>query len=147
MEYLTTVYYRIEGKPNDLQDIYDQYRTLLNKKLLEEGKAKSVSYASMVYSLGVDTKEQYLRGNIIKCEFVDNSLSIEAEEDWVTANFRHPLESHYEGMTIYYMVESYCDETYATNDAEGEIFPDTRQCGLSFERTGFVWLRAVQQYG
>ena len=36
----TTVYYRIEGKPNDLQDIYDQYRTLLNKKLLEEGKDK-----------------------------------------------------------------------------------------------------------
>ncbi len=79
MEYLTTVYYRIEGKPNDLQEIYDQYRTLLNKKLLEEGKDKSVSYASMVYSLGVDTKEQYLRGNIIKCEFVDNSLSIDAE--------------------------------------------------------------------
>ena len=123
MEYLTTVYYRIKGKPNDLQDIYDQYRTLLNKKLLEEGKDKSVSYASMVYSLGVDTKEQYLRGNIIKCEFVDNSLSIEAEEDWVTANFRHPLESYYEGMTIYYMVESYCDETYATNDAEGKYFP------------------------
>ena len=122
MEYLTTVYYRIEGKPNDLQDIYDQYRTLLNKKLLEEGK-ESVSYASMVYSLGIDTKEQYLRGNIIKCEFVDNSLSIEAEEDWVTADFRHPLESHYEGMTIYYMVESYCDETYATNDAEGKYFP------------------------
>ena len=104
LEYLTTVYYRIEGKPNDLQEIYDQYRTLLNKKLLEEGKDKSVSYASMVYSLGVDTKEQYLRGNIIKCEFVDNSLNIEAEEDWVTADFRHPLESHYEGMTIYYIV-------------------------------------------
>lgn len=49
MEYLTTVYYRIEGKPNDLQEIYDQHRTLLNKKLLEEGKDKSVSYASMVY--------------------------------------------------------------------------------------------------
>lgn len=63
MEYLTTVYYRIEGKPNDLQDIYDQYRTLLNKKLLEEGK-ESVSYASMVYSLGIDTKEQYLRGTL-----------------------------------------------------------------------------------
>lgn len=41
MEYLITVYYRIEGKPNDLQEIYDQYRTLLNKKLLEEGKDKS----------------------------------------------------------------------------------------------------------
>lgn len=23
LEYLTTVYYRIEGKPNDLQEIYD----------------------------------------------------------------------------------------------------------------------------
>ena len=50
MEYLATVYYRIEGKPNDLQDIYDQYRTLLNKKLLEEGKDKSVSYARCIVS-------------------------------------------------------------------------------------------------
>ena len=33
MEYFTTVYYRIEGKPNDLQEIYDQYRTLLNKNV------------------------------------------------------------------------------------------------------------------
>ena len=33
LEYLTTVYYRIEGKPNDLQEIYDQYRTLLNKNV------------------------------------------------------------------------------------------------------------------
>ena len=96
------------------------------------GKQKGIGIRQSYILAGTDddssgdklsTKEQYLRGNIIKCEFVDNSLSIEAEEDWVTADFRHPLESHYEGMTIYYMVESYCDETYATNDAEGKYFP------------------------
>ena len=39
------------------------------------------------------------------------------------ADLRHLLERHYDGMTIYYMVESYKDETYATNDVEGKYFP------------------------
>ncbi len=38
-------------------------------------------------------------------------------------DFRHLLESHYKDMTIYYMLESYRDETYATNDVEGKYFP------------------------
>lgn len=123
MEYFTTVYYRIEGKQGDLQKIYDQYQTLLNKKQSENGNDKYVSESSIVDSLRIDSKGINLRGNIIKCEFIGDTLSIEAEEDWVMADFRYPLESHYEGMTIYYMLESYTDETYATNDVEGKYFP------------------------
>ena len=118
-----SVRYRIEGKKNDLQEIYDQYQTLLSKKQYEKGNDKHVSELSIVDGLGIDCKKPTLRGNIIRCEFVGNSLSIEAEEDWVTADFRHPLERHYDGMKIYYMLESYRDETYATNDVEGKYFP------------------------
>lgn len=118
-----SVRYRIEGKQEDLLEIYIQYQTLPNKKQSEKGDDKYVSEANIVDSLGIDYKEKTLRGNIIKCEFVGNSLSIEAEEDWVTADFRHPLERHYDDMTIYYMLESYRDETYATNDVEGKYFP------------------------
>ena len=123
MEYFTTVYYRIEGKQDDLQAIYDQYQTLLSKKQSGKGDDKYVFESSMVDGLGIDCKKPTLRGNIIRCEFVGNSLSIEAEEDWVMADFRYPLERHYDDMTIYYMLESYYDETYATNDVEGKYFP------------------------
>lgn len=123
MEYFTTIYYRIEGKHDDLQEIYSQCQTIQSKKQSEKGDNKYVSESDLVDSLGIDCKKPTLRGNIIRCEFVGNSLSIEAEEDWVTADFRYPLESYYEGMTIYYMLESYNDETYATNDVEGKYFP------------------------
>lgn len=123
MEYFTTTYYRIEGKQDDLQKIFAQYQTLLSKKQSEKGDDKYVSESNLVNSLGIDCKRPILRGNIIRCEFVGISLSIETEEDWVTADFRYPLERHYDGMKIYYMLESYYDETYATNDVEGKYFP------------------------
>ncbi len=123
MEYFTTVYYRIEGKKDDLQEIYIQYQTLLNKNQSEKGDNKYVSESDIVESLGIDCKKPTLRGNIIRCEFVCDTLSIEAEEDWVMADFRYPLERHYDGMKIYYMLESYRDETYTTNDVEGKYFP------------------------
>ena len=123
MEYFTTVFYRIEGKQDDLQKIFAQYQTLLSKKQSEKGDDKYVSESNLVNSLGIDCKRPILRGNIIRGEFVGISLSIETEEDWVMADFRYPLERHYDGMKIYYMVESYKDETYATNDVEGKYFP------------------------
>lgn len=49
MEYLTTVYYRIGGKPNDLQEIYDQYRTLLNKNCLK--RVKTSLYLTQVWCI------------------------------------------------------------------------------------------------
>lgn len=123
MNYFTTVYYRIEGKHDDLQEIYSQYQTLRSKTQSEKSDNKYVSESDIVDSLGIDYKEKTLRGNIIKCEFIGDSLSIEAEEDWVMADFRYTLESHYDGMTIYYMLESYYDETYTTNDVKGKYFP------------------------
>lgn len=123
MEYFTNAYYRIEGKLDDLQEIYSQYQTLRGKIQSEKGDNKYVPESDIVDSLGIDYKKKTLRGNIIKCEFVGDTLSIEAEEDWVMADFRYPLESHYDGMTVYYMLESYTDETYATNDVEGKYFP------------------------
>lgn len=123
MEYFTNAYYRIEGKLDDLQEIYSQYQTLRGKIQSEKGDNKYVPESDIVDSLGIDYKKKTLRGNIIKCEFVGDTLSIEAEEDWVMADFRYPLESHYDGMTVYHMLESYTDETYATNDVEGKYFP------------------------
>lgn len=118
-----SVRYRIEGKQNDLQEIYDQYQTLLNKKQYENGDDKQIWKSEITDGLGIDSKNSSLRGYILKCEFTGESLSVEAEEAWGLTDFRHLLESHYKGMSIYYMLEEPCCDVYVTNDAEGKYFP------------------------
>ena len=118
-----SVRYRIEGKHNDLQEIYDQYQTLLSKKQYENGDDKLIWESEITDGFGIDSKDSSLRGYILKCEFTDESLSVEAEEAWVLTDFRHLLESHYEDMNIYYMLEEPCCDVYVTNDAEGKYFP------------------------
>ena len=60
MEYFTTVFYRIEGKQDDLQKIFAQYQTLLSKKQSEKGDDKYVSESNLVNSLGIDCKRPIL---------------------------------------------------------------------------------------
>lgn len=118
-----SVRYRIEGKQEDLQKIYDQYQTLLSKKQSEKGDDKLIWESEITDGLGIDSKNSSLRGYILKCKFTDESLSVEAEEAWVLTDFRHLLESHYKDMNIYYMLEEPCCDVYVTNDAEGKYFP------------------------
>lgn len=118
-----SVHYRIEGKQEDLQKIYDQYQVLLSKKQYENGDDKLIWESEITTGLGIDSKNSSLRGYILKCEFTDDTLSVEAEEAWVLTDFRHLLESHYENMSIYYMIEEPCCDVYVTNDAEGKYFP------------------------
>ena len=118
-----SVRYRIEGKQNDLQEIYNQYQTLLSEKQSEKGDDKLIWESEITDGLGIDSKNKDLRGYILKCDFVGESLSIEAEEAWVLTDFRHLLESHYEDINIYYMLEEPCCDVYVTNDAEGKNFP------------------------
>ena len=118
-----SVRYRIEGQRNDLQEIYNKYQTLLSEKQAEEGDDKLIWESEITDGLGIDSKNSSLRGYMLKCEFTDESLSVEAEEAWVLTDFRHLLESHYENMSIYYMLEEPCCDVYVTNDAEGKYFP------------------------
>lgn len=118
-----SVHYRIEGKQEDLQKIYDQYQVLLSKKQYENGDDKLIWESEITTGLGIDSKNSSLRGYILKCEFTDDTLSVEAEEAWVLTDFRHLLEFRYEDMNIYYIIEEPCCDVYVTNDAEGKYFP------------------------
>ena len=118
-----SVRYRIEGKHDDLQEIYDLYQALHSKKQYENGDDKLIWESEITDGLGMDSKDKDLRGYILKCDFVGESLSIEAEEAWVLTDFRHLLEFHYEDMNIYYMLEEPCCDVYVTNDADGKYFP------------------------
>ena len=115
--------YRIEGKREDLQEVYDLYIALeKGKRDTYNGKTDKGWEGNIVWALGGDLDKYYLRGFIEPCELSDDLLSIEAEEAWGASDFRHFLESHYEGMKVYYIVEEGGCEVYATIDAEGRYF-------------------------
>lgn len=115
--------YRIEGKQDDLLQIYNLFiafdkgeRKPWNEKTSEDWEG------NIVWALGGDITKYYLRGFIQTCELENGLLSIEAEEAWGASDFRKFLESHYEGMRVFYIVEEEGCEVYATNDTEGKYF-------------------------
>lgn len=118
-----SVRYRIEGKQENIQEIYDKYQTLQSKKQSETGDDKLIWESEIIEGLGIDCKDSSLRGYVLSCDMSDDSMAIEAEEAWGLTDFRHLLESHYKDMNIYYMIEEPCCDVYVTNDSEGKYFP------------------------
>lgn len=115
--------YRIEGKQEDLQQIYDLFIAFdKGEKKTWDEKTSEEWEGNIVWALGGDITKYYLRGFIQTCELENGLLSIEAEEAWGASDFRKFLESHYEGMRVYYIVEEEGCEVYATNDTEGKYF-------------------------
>lgn len=112
------VRYHIEGRQENLQEIYNLYQTHH-----EEGDDTLIWESEIIEELGIDCKDSSLRGYLLKCEFSDETLCVEAEEAWMLTDFRHLLESNYSDMTIYYMIEEPGCEVYITNDADGKYFP------------------------
>lgn len=115
--------YRIEGNQEDLQEIYNLYKAFDNGERPVMRKDASTDWeGNIVLALDEDKGGCYLRGFIQSCELGDDVLSIEAEEAWGVTDFRFFLETHYEGMKVYFIVEEEGCEIYATNDTEGKYF-------------------------
>lgn len=116
--------YKIEGNSKDLQEIFELFCKFDKgeRKPFDEHTDKEWE-GNIVWALGGNTKELYLRGFIQVCELEDGILSIAAEEAWGVTDFRKFLENHYENMKVYYMVEEEDEEIFATNDEEGKYFP------------------------
>ena len=115
--------YRIEGKQEDLQQIYDLFVKFDKgrRKPFDEQTSKDWE-GNIVWALGGETKDYYLRGFIQTCEISEGLLCIEAEEAWGATGFRHFLEKHYQDMSVYFCVEEEGEEIYATNDINGKYF-------------------------
>ena len=77
---------------------------------------------NIILALGIPIGDSYLRGFIQEYELDDDVLRIEAEEAWGATDFRKLLESHYDNMKVYFIVEEEGGEVYATNDREGYYF-------------------------
>ncbi|MCR4849380.1 MAG: hypothetical protein K5920_11110 [Bacteroidales bacterium] len=97
----------------------------------------------LVHLLGGDWNKVYCRGQIIDYSLNDDQVSIECETAWgEMPEFRHFIEQQYPGSKIYYCVEECGNEVYATNDAEGDYFPD-RYCLDSYD--GLEYFETIEE--
>lgn len=116
--------YKIEGNLKDLQEIYELFCKFDKgeRKPFDEDTDKEWE-GNIVWALGGNTKELYLRGFIQSCKLDEGILSIVAnEESGNVTDFRKFLESHYKGMKVYYKAEDKEYECILTNDREHKYF-------------------------
>lgn len=136
-----SVSYRIEGKKEELQELFNLCKAFLSKERppMEE-KAAEDWEGNIILALGMKIEGgTYLRGFIQSYELEDGLLSIEAEEAWGATDFRHLLERHFEDMRVYYIVEEEGDEVYATNDDEGKYFDYNFLLDMCSDDFGDAW--------
>ena len=115
--------YKIEGNSKDLQEIFELFCKFDKgeRKPFDEHTDKEWE-GNIVWALGGNTKELYLRGFIQVCELEDGILSIAAEEAWGVTDFRKFLENHYKDMKVYYCSEEEGCDYFQTNDKEHKYF-------------------------
>ena len=126
------------------KDLYEKIDSLskMEEPLVENGFGK-LWMGCLVNLLGGDWDKVYCRGEIIDYNLTDDHVSIECETAWGEMHeFRHFLEQQYPGSKIYYCVEESGNEVYATNDADGEFFPD-RYCLDSYD--GLEYFETIEE--
>lgn len=117
--------YCIEGQQCDLREIFNLCKNFIEckRKPMKEN-ADCEWEGNIVMALDMDVEKYYLRGFIQTCELDGDVLRIEAEEAWGLTEFRQALESHYDGLKVYFIVEEPGMEIFATNDAECTYFTE-----------------------
>ena len=126
------------------QDLYDKIDSLskMTEPLVENGFGK-LWMGCLVNLLGGDWDKVYCRGEIIDYNLTDDLVSLSCETAWdEMPEFRHFLEQQYPGSKIFYQVEECGNCVYATNDAEGEFFPD-RYCLDSYD--GLEYFETIEE--
>lgn len=126
------------------KDLYEKIDSLskMTEPLVENGFGK-LWMGCLVNLLGGDWNKVYCRGEIIDYNLTDDHVSIECETAWdEMPEFRHFLEQQYPGSKIYYCVEESGNEVYATNDADGDYFPN-RYCLDSYD--GLEYFETIEE--
>ena len=111
------------------RDLYNKIDSLtkMTEPLVPNGFGK-LWMGCLVNLLGGDWDKVYCRGEIIDYNLTDGHVSLSCETAWdEMPKFRHFIEQQYPGSKIYYQVSECGNEVYATNDMDGEYFPD-RYC-------------------
>lgn len=117
--------YKIVGKKEEVQAIYDVLTTLNNQpqKQVESDFGK-LWLGCIVTYLGGDWEKIYCRGEVTSFEMSDDVLTIDQETAWSEqSEFRHFLETKYPHIKVFYIEEECGWDVYCTNDHTGHYFP------------------------
>lgn len=123
MANMASTSYRIVGKKEDLQKIYDLWKKFSSKQRPPMQNAADPDWeGNIILALGGDIEDKCLRGFIQTCEFDGDILNIEAEEAWSVTDFRICLTQHFENIQVFFLCEELGCGVFQTNDKQGDYF-------------------------
>lgn len=141
--------YVFHSTKEDVQDLKKKIDELnaMSEPYVKNGFGK-LWFGCLVNYLGGDYDKVYCRGEIISYEFHnDEALSLCCETAWgETPEFRHFIESKYPGSKIYYQVEESGNLVYATNDKEGNYYPERYLLDMYDDNEYFCDLESAAKY-
>ena len=117
------VVYKVEGRQEDLQEIYNLYKEFADKKrpAMEDDEEPGWE-GNIILDLGIDYGESNLCGNILHCDLKDGVLKMEAKEVAFITDFKILVENHYKDLKVYFITEDKEGDIYTTNDAYRKYF-------------------------
>ena len=117
------VVYKIVGRQENLQEIYNLYKEFADKKrpAMEDDEEPGWE-GNIILALSIDYCESNLCGNILHCDLKNEVLEIEAEEVAFITDFKILVENHYKDMKVYFITEDNEGDIYTTNDAYLKYF-------------------------
>jgi hypothetical protein len=116
--------YRIVGRKNEINDLYEKLLKLRKMKepLVENGWG-ILWLGCLITILDGNWKDVHCRGRISDFDLDDDVLIIYTETAWAEmSEVRYFLEKVYPGLKIYYYEEEPGSEIYQTNDKHGHFF-------------------------
>ena len=123
MANMASTSYRIVGKKEDLQKIYDLWYEFETKKRKPIEKGSDGNWeGNIALALGIDIEKKYLRGWIETCEFDGDMLKIEAEEAWGVTDFRHCLTESFKDLEVFFLTEELGCGVFQSNDKDKIFF-------------------------
>ena len=142
MANICTTNYVIEGKKEELDELYQKMKELQGQNL-----------GQLVEALGKNPDEIMCRGDWSDLERHGDTLRMTFETAWTPCyEVTLLMKAVYPSLRIYYKAEEPGCEVYLKNDAEGKYFPETEADGHPFklmtgedENEQIRLIRAIQE--
>ena len=142
MANICTTNYVIEGKKEELDELYQKMKELQGQNL-----------GQLVKVLGNNPEEMECRGELTELVREGDTLRMTFETAWTPCyEVTQLMKAVYPSLRIFYKAEEPGCEVYLKNDAEGKYFPETEADGHPFklmtgedENEQIRLIRAIQE--
>ena len=154
MPNICTTNYVIEGKKEELDELYQKMKELQEMEHpLVKNSFGQTWLGCLVKALGKNPEDVLCRGLWIELEHQDDKLLMAFETAWTPCyEVTNLMKESFPSLRIYYKAEEPGCEVYLKNDAEGKYFPETETDGHPFdlmteesEQVQVRLIRAIQE--